>query len=198
MTFRRDTPLPAPTALSPVLAGLLLSDFVKACTTEGFETAAADLAGLSAEDAQVLSEAAVILCGVEARELARLCDWRQWALRSEESPATLTSAVDQTTRAEDLAVQFVCPITQDVMADPVVCADGQTYEHLAIQRWFAQGRNTSPATNLPLANTMSFPCIVLRNVIHAAAPEARARFTELRETTRLVRSWPSAILQSFS
>jgi hypothetical protein len=177
----------APAALAPGLAGLLLSDFVTACTTEGFETAAADLVGLSAEDVQALKSTTEILLQTEAEGLARLCDWRQWAESSDDKAFPV--ADEEATRTQEALVEahFVCPITQEVIADPVVCSDGQTYERAAIQQWFAQGRNTSPATNLRLDSTISFPCIILRNVIHAAVPEALARFQGLKESTHLVR-----------
>ena len=32
---------------------------------------------------------------------------------------------------------FLCPITQEVMADPVMTADGHTYEREAIEQWCA-------------------------------------------------------------
>ena len=39
-----------------------------------------------------------------------------------------------------------CPITCDVMDDPVMCGDGHTYEKAAIQEWL-QRSHTSPVTN---------------------------------------------------
>lgn len=36
---------------------------------------------------------------------------------------------------EPVPAMFVCPITQDVMEEPVVAADGYTYERDAIQEW---------------------------------------------------------------
>jgi len=41
---------------------------------------------------------------------------------------------------------FLCPITNEVMDDPVVAMDGHTYEREAIETWFRR-RNTSPMTN---------------------------------------------------
>ncbi len=34
------------------------------------------------------------------------------------------------------------------MRDPVVCADGHTYDRLNIEQWFAGGRDTSPDTKV--------------------------------------------------
>ncbi|XP_030448976.2 U-box domain-containing protein 32 isoform X2 [Syzygium oleosum] len=45
---------------------------------------------------------------------------------------------------------FVCPILQEVMKDPLIAADGFTYEAEAIQGWLHSGHNTSPMTNLEL------------------------------------------------
>ena len=32
---------------------------------------------------------------------------------------------------------FMCPITQDIMTDPVITSDGHTYEREAIEHWYA-------------------------------------------------------------
>lgn len=47
---------------------------------------------------------------------------------------------------------FLCPITHDVMTDPVVSADGYTYERVAIARWFETSRK-SPVTGQTLPHT---------------------------------------------
>ena len=41
--------------------------------------------------------------------------------------------------------EFVCPITQEIMFDPVVALDGRTYERKAIERWLEKNSN-SPMT----------------------------------------------------
>jgi U-box domain len=47
---------------------------------------------------------------------------------------------------------FVCPLTQEVMLDPVLAADGFVYERSAIEQWLSMGRQQSPMTNEPLAH----------------------------------------------
>jgi len=37
---------------------------------------------------------------------------------------------------ETAPAEFFCPITQDVMREPVCTVDGHTYERIAIERWF--------------------------------------------------------------
>ncbi|XP_041857271.1 WD repeat, SAM and U-box domain-containing protein 1-like isoform X2 [Melanotaenia boesemani] len=52
---------------------------------------------------------------------------------------------------------FLCPITQELMKDPVIAADGFSYEREAMESWI-QGKNkTSPMTNLPLRTTLLTP-----------------------------------------
>eukprot|EP00936_MAST-01D_sp_MAST-1D-sp1_P002132 g2132.t1 len=46
---------------------------------------------------------------------------------------------------------FFCPITQEIMVDPVTAADGGTYERNAIMRWMSV-RCSSPLTNLWLSS----------------------------------------------
>jgi hypothetical protein len=50
-------------------------------------------------------------------------------------------------------IEFYCPITLEIMADPVVAVDGFSYERQAIESWFAHGHSTSPRTGLPLPST---------------------------------------------
>jgi hypothetical protein len=56
---------------------------------------------------------------------------------------------------------WLCPITQDLMRDPVIAADGTCYEREAIETWFAH-HDTSPLTNLPIANKHLKPNDALR------------------------------------
>ena len=57
-----------------------------------------------------------------------------------------------------------CPISLEVMRDPVIAADGHSYEREAITRWLGAHR-TSPLTGRPLANTSLVPNHRLRSVI---------------------------------
>ncbi|XP_020677741.1 U-box domain-containing protein 44-like isoform X1 [Dendrobium catenatum] len=46
---------------------------------------------------------------------------------------------------------FLCPITGDVMDDPVETSFGHTFEKSAIEKWFAEGNCTCPLTMTPLS-----------------------------------------------
>lgn len=59
---------------------------------------------------------------------------------------------------------FLCPITHDVMTDPVVSADGYTYEREAIARWFESSRK-SPVTGQTLPHTDLVPNQSVRTLL---------------------------------
>eukprot|EP00971_Amphidinium_carterae_P113287 2244338-Amphidinium_carterae.1 len=65
--------------------------------------------------------------------------------------------------AESFSI-FICPITHDVMTDPVVCADGYTYERVAIARWFETSR-MSPVTGQTLPHTDMVPNHSVRTLL---------------------------------
>uniref|UniRef100_A0A0A9BAX8 U-box domain-containing protein n=1 Tax=Arundo donax TaxID=35708 RepID=A0A0A9BAX8_ARUDO len=60
---------------------------------------------------------------------------------------------------------FLCPISQGVMRDPQVAADGFTYEADALRDWFDSGHDTSPVTNIALSNCDTVPNHALRLAI---------------------------------
>lgn len=51
------------------------------------------------------------------------------------------------------------------MKDPLIAADGFTYEADAIRGWFQSGHNTSPMTNLKLEHCDLVPNYALLNAI---------------------------------
>ena len=62
-------------------------------------------------------------------------------------------------------VEFVCPIAQTVMREPVVAADGVTYERAAILHWLSTGHTVSPVTGRPLAHPGLSPNRALADAI---------------------------------
>ncbi|CAL4996523.1 unnamed protein product [Urochloa decumbens] len=70
---------------------------------------------------------------------------------------------------------FRCPITLEVMTDPVILPSGHTFERRSIQRWLDGGHLTCPVTNLPLPPSPPLiPNHALRRLIAAVAPSAAA------------------------
>eukprot|EP00434_Breviolum_minutum_P032940 symbB.v1.2.029141.t1/scaffold3160.1/size62170/1 len=60
--------------------------------------------------------------------------------------------------------EYICPISQEVMKDPVTTCDGHTYDRKSIEEWLS-GNNTSPITGLPLLNKTLIPNHSLRKLI---------------------------------
>ena len=63
-----------------------------------------------------------------------------------------------------MPAQFFCPITHNLMVDPVFTADGHPYERDVIAAWLAT-RDTSPLTNEILAHKHLTPNVALRTLI---------------------------------
>ncbi|CAK7329091.1 unnamed protein product [Dovyalis caffra] len=61
--------------------------------------------------------------------------------------------------------EFLCPITLEIMVDPVIVATGQTYERESIQKWLNSNRRTCPKTGQNLDHLTLAPNFVLRNLI---------------------------------
>lgn len=60
---------------------------------------------------------------------------------------------------------FYCPITRDVMVDPVETSSGQTFERSAIEKWFSDGNNLCPLTMTVLDTSILRPNKTLRQSI---------------------------------
>ena len=76
-----------------------------------------------------------------------------------EPDTTETNTVEQI-----LPHDFVCPITRELMHDPVSTADGFHYERANILTWL-HSHNTSPMTGLPLKNKALVEATVLKRSI---------------------------------
>ena len=64
--------------------------------------------------------------------------------------------------------EFICCITQSIMNDPVKTVDGQTYDRVAILKWFEQ-HSTSPLTGLVLLSKQLVSNIELKEQIQEYA-----------------------------
>ena len=65
---------------------------------------------------------------------------------------------------KEIPSQYVCPISNEVMRDPVTTMDGHCYEREAIAAWLA-GHDTSPLTNAKLPRKDLIPAVALRQLI---------------------------------
>ncbi|KAG2329832.1 hypothetical protein Bca4012_020639 [Brassica carinata] len=60
---------------------------------------------------------------------------------------------------------FRCPISLEMMRDPVIVSTGQTYERTCIEKWIEAGHSTCPKTQQALTSTTLTPNYVLRSLI---------------------------------
>lgn len=61
--------------------------------------------------------------------------------------------------------EFLCPITLDLMRDPVIVATGQTYDRTSITRWIQAGHSTCPKTGQKLSHNNLICNYALRSLI---------------------------------
>lgn len=91
--------------------------------------------------------------------------------------------------AEPMYDAFVCPLTKQVMRDPVTLENGQTFEREAIEKWFKECKESGkkpvcPLTLKELRSTDLNPSIALRNTIEEWA--ARNEAAQLDVARRLL------------
>lgn len=60
---------------------------------------------------------------------------------------------------------FYCPVSMELMSDPVMVATGHTYDRSCIEKWLAQGNRTCPVTGMRLRHLELVPNHALRNAI---------------------------------
>ncbi|KAM3341545.1 U-box domain-containing protein 15 [Capsicum galapagoense] len=61
--------------------------------------------------------------------------------------------------------EFLCPITLQIMTDPVIISTGQTYERESIQQWLNSNHHTCPKTGETLTHLSLAPNFALKNLI---------------------------------
>lgn len=62
-------------------------------------------------------------------------------------------------------IEFECPISTRLMYDPVIIASGKTYERVWIEKWFSEGHETCPMTNIRLENLSLTPNVAMKGLI---------------------------------
>ncbi|KAK1258048.1 U-box domain-containing protein 17 [Acorus gramineus] len=74
---------------------------------------------------------------------------------------------DEEEEKEAIAVpkDFCCPISLDLMRDPVIVSTGQTYDRASIVRWMEEGHSTCPNSGQTLTHHRLVPNRTLRSLI---------------------------------
>ena len=116
--------------------------------------------------------------------------------------AAATAASRMPSLSENAPPDFLCPIGQSVMVDPVSTCDGHAYERSQIATWFSSGTRRSPLTNAPLASTTLTPNHALKKAIEhwkaqqAQQPQAQAQQpqAQLRQKDGIFLDAPSIVI----
>ncbi|EPS71339.1 hypothetical protein M569_03420 [Genlisea aurea] len=58
-----------------------------------------------------------------------------------------------------------CPISLQLMYDPVIISSGQTYERVCIEKWFSDGHNTCPKTQQQLPHLSLTPNYCVKGLV---------------------------------
>ncbi|CAJ1852272.1 unnamed protein product [Sphenostylis stenocarpa] len=64
-----------------------------------------------------------------------------------------------------LPEELRCPISLQLMSDPVIIASGQTYERVCIEKWFRDGHNTCPKTQQKLSHLSLTPNYCVKGLV---------------------------------
>ena len=85
---------------------------------------------------------------------------------------------DDEEQANFLPKEFVCPITQELLEDPVIAEDGFSYERIAMERWFSTGKTRSPVTSERMEGRSLTPNKVMKAMIQNYRRELGTRLLQ--------------------
>ena len=86
--------------------------------------------------------------------------------------APAAAALDVKHQHQAQQISWACTYTVAMM-DPVIAADGHTYEHTAIQHWL-QGSSFSPVTGDKMPHTRLVPNVLVKSALTKACCEVTA------------------------
>ncbi|KAK8495672.1 hypothetical protein V6N13_100096 [Hibiscus sabdariffa] len=106
---------------------------------------------------------------VQSVDLAKdtLCALRQLKLSKQSTAATATTTASSFKLHEAVSCpdEFKCPLSKELMRDPVILASGQTYDRPFIQKWLNEGNRTCPRTQQVLSHTLLTPNYLILDMI---------------------------------
>jgi len=146
--LKADVEMNAPQGFSKIYEGLSVT------VEQG-----ADLAQLSSLEAKS-QERRITLQLAEGNQPARIVIYKLAGLAG-----GMQGGEEEVNEDDSIPNECFCPITQEIMEDPVIAQDGHTYERAAIKRWLDMGKRTSPKTGARLLSTELTPNHTMRSLI---------------------------------
>ncbi|KAK8367460.1 hypothetical protein V6Z12_A02G186600 [Gossypium hirsutum] len=80
-------------------------------------------------------------------------------------------------------LDFICPLSLELMTDPVIVASGQTYERAFIKKWFDLGLIVCPKTWQTLVHTLFIPNYTMKALIANWCESNNVKLPNLVEST---------------
>ncbi|CAH1424901.1 unnamed protein product [Lactuca virosa] len=87
---------------------------------------------------------------------------------------------------------FCCPISLELMADPVIISSGQTYDRVSISRWIEDGHCSCPKSGQLLLHKKLVPNKALRNLITQWCIAHRILYSPPENSDMATESFPAA------
>ncbi|KAH7672592.1 Zinc finger RING/FYVE/PHD-type protein [Dioscorea alata] len=107
----------------------------------------------------LVSSAGEVIRSPAVHHLRPLLSFPRGLNRSVSTPSSFNSMVF------NVPDEFRCPITLDLMRDPVIVASGHTYDRSSIARWINSGHHTCPKSGQRLIHMALIPNYALRSLI---------------------------------
>ena len=85
--------------------------------------------------------------------------------------------VQQEPEEGEIPRAFLCPITLEIMTDPVIASDGHTYERDAITKWI-RSKGKSPMIQKPISSATLVPNYNLKSQIREFLGKLEKKETE--------------------
>ncbi|XVF71034.1 hypothetical protein PTKIN_Ptkin12aG0002300 [Pterospermum kingtungense] len=108
-----------------------------------------------------------------------------WKIRRASKKNTKKQLFDDLDVELIMPTHFRCPISLDLMKDPVTLCTGITYDRDSIERWIEAGNETCPVTNQVLKTFDMIPNHILRRMIQDWCVENRSHGVERIPTPRI-------------
>ena len=147
---------------------------VEAASLVAAARAAEEEAASKAREAAVAAATALVAAREAAAAAAAKVDALERAMagggEGGRSGAVGPSEASEAVKVPD---NYVCPITAEIMTDPVTTLDGFTYERTAITEWLLT-KDTSPLTGATLESKTLVPNLSLRSMIRGFSEASMA------------------------
>ncbi|KAH7533985.1 U-box domain-containing protein 21 [Ziziphus jujuba] len=114
-----------------------------------------------------------------------ILSWRRRRAGRRANKNSVNDDIDGTEMEITIPTHFRCPISLDLMKDPVTLSTGITYDRDSIEKWIESGNQTCPVTNQVLSSFDEIPNHTIRRMIQDWCVENGSRGVERIPTPRI-------------